>query len=81
MKTRCKVTCQSVTENSGGYSYSFDFVTGGSEENDKFFKYTPHGKFEFGTTEEREFEVGKEYYIDIALVSSASDTKRTDASK
>lgn len=67
MKTRCKVTCESVTQHTGGYEYVFNFVTSGSKENEDFFKWTPHGKFEFGVTEERKFEPGKEYYVDITL--------------
>ena len=66
MTARCKVTCTAVTQDVAGYNYQFNFVTSGSDENEKFFKYTPCGKFEFGCTEERKFEPGKEYYVDIS---------------
>ena len=65
MSTRCKFTCTQVKQDAGGYHYDFAPVTSGSEENDKFFHYTPYGSLEFGVTEERKFEPGKEYYLDI----------------
>jgi hypothetical protein len=44
-------------------------VYGGSPENEKFFKYTPCGQFNFGTINAEaaaQLEEGKEYYIDIS---------------
>jgi len=44
-------------------------VASGSEENKKFFKYTPYGSFKFGTINEdaaAQIEVGKSYIIDIS---------------
>lgn len=64
--TRCKVRCQSVTQDANGmWSYLFFPVTGGSAENEQFFKWTPSGKFEFGVTAERKFEPGKYYFVDF----------------
>jgi hypothetical protein len=43
-------------------------VTGGSPENDAFYKFTPGGKVEISTVTERvadAFKVGKEYYADF----------------
>lgn len=43
-------------------------VTGGSEENKKFFKWTPSGRIELGVVNAEAaalFEPGKEYYIDF----------------
>ena len=41
-------------------------VTSGSEENDKFFQYTPSGEITLFIKNEiaaEQFEVGKEYYV------------------
>jgi len=70
--TRCKFKCEEVKQNVGGYEYSFLPVSSGSEENDSFFHYTPFGSLQFGVTEERKFEVGKEYYLDITLAPEAT---------
>lgn len=43
-------------------------VTGGSEENSKFFAYTPSGEVRLGTVNAEAasmFELGKSYYIDF----------------
>lgn len=45
-------------------------VTGGSEENEKFFKYTPGGKIELHVVAPatlKMFEVGQEYYVDFTI--------------
>lgn len=63
--TRCKFRCDSVTKTRDGFSAAFSPVMSGSKENEIFFKYTPWGKFEIGTTKEQIFEPGKEYYLDI----------------
>jgi hypothetical protein len=68
MVTRCKVRCRNVSQDyNGNWSYLLEPVTGGSPENDEYFKWTPSGKFEFGVTEERKFEAGKYYYVDFVL--------------
>lgn len=49
-------------------------VTGGSEENEKFFKYTPGGKIELHVVAPetlKMFEVGVEYYIDFTPATEA----------
>jgi hypothetical protein len=43
-------------------------VTSGSAENEQFYKWTPGGKLELATVNDeaaKQFEVGKEYYIDF----------------
>lgn len=43
-------------------------VVSGSDENKKFFLWTPFGRVEIGTLNEeasRQFEVGKCYYLDF----------------
>ena len=45
-------------------------VTGGSEENKKFWASTPSGSIELGVINQgawKEFELDKEYYIDFTL--------------
>lgn len=66
---RCKLRCDSVTETPTGYITRFYAVHSGSPENEEFFKYTPSASFELGTSKEKHFEVGKEYYVDIKLAN------------
>ena len=52
------------------YAYVFQAVTSGSPENKAFFAATPSGKLEVSTVAVDTFEVGKEYYLDLALAQS-----------
>jgi len=72
--TRCKVTCAGVTKSLGNpgpngprflYSAKFYFVTSGSEENKRFFEYTPSGQLEISVYKEDVFQPGKSYYLDL----------------
>lgn len=67
---RAKFKCEEVKAqpDSLGTTITLTPVTSGSEENEKFFKYTPWGKIEMGTINveaSQYFEVGTEYYIDF----------------
>ncbi len=56
------------TENPVYESFEFYPVTGGSEENKKFFSASPSGKLEIGVMNPeaaKQLEVGKEYYVDF----------------
>lgn len=56
----------SRVENQAGFTLTFEPVTSGSEENDRFFKYTPWGKLEIGTINAaaaNAFIVGGEYIL------------------
>jgi hypothetical protein len=49
-------------------SVNLEVVHVGSEENEKFFKYTPGGSIHIVVDNEvarEQFEVGKEYYVDF----------------
>ena len=67
----CKFIFTSLTKwknYDGTISYTLKFtpVTGGSEENKMFWKYTPSGNFEFTTINEeaaKMFQFGYEYYV------------------
>ncbi len=71
---RCKFKCTEKYEREGWgpngprklYGFKFSPVSGGTEENEKFFAATPAGSFEVGTVILDAFEVGKEYYLDIS---------------
>lgn len=68
MVTRCKFKCDSVTFNMSSANVLLTPVVTGSKENESFFKYTPYGKFEFGTINKdaaEQFVPGNEYFIDI----------------
>lgn len=66
---RCKFKCKSKTEFDDGLAnIHMEPVQEGSEENKQFFKYTPSGFFDLTSINPevaKEFQVGKEYYIDI----------------
>lgn len=72
--TRCKFSCQSVRKFMSGYGdnkrplYEAEFsaVTGDSEENKKFFEWTPSGSLKVGVYREDIFQPGKDYYLDIS---------------
>ncbi len=71
MTVRCKFTCMDKTENTDGVEVTFSPVTSGSAENERFFSFTPWGELKFGTFNEdaaAQFEVGKEYYVDVSAV-------------
>lgn len=72
-KVRCKFVCVNKDIICDGYSTGHKIgmlpVTHGSEENERFFHYTPYGGLVFGTINDeaaKQFEIGKEYYIDIS---------------
>lgn len=54
--------------NPDGFTIEMNPVVGGSPENDSFYKWTPGGGLLLSTINLRaaeQFEVGKEYYLDI----------------
>lgn len=67
---RCKFKCIDKVEMEDGLArVEMEPVFSGSKENEEFFKYTPCGRLEVGTINAeaaKQFEVGKEYYIDIS---------------
>ena len=68
MATRLKVVLNSKDHFTASTSLVFTPVTNGSEENKKFFQYTPGGVIQFYSANPdvyAQFEVGKEYYVDI----------------
>ena len=65
---RAKFRCDEKTQRIGGYNVFMTPVAHGSPENESFFKWAPYGKLEIGVVSDEvvnQFEVGKEYYIDI----------------
>ena len=51
-------------------------VTGGSEENAKFYDATPGGKIELGTVNAAalaHFEIGREFYVDFTPVPATKE--------
>lgn len=54
---------------------SLSAVCSGSEENEKFFKYTPGGSISLSTINPEaasQFEEGKEYYVDFTFAQEAA---------
>lgn len=70
---RCKFLCTSMAKVVGWsgheflYSYDFQAVQQGSEENKRFFAATPAGNLKVQTVTSDRFEVGKAYYLDLSL--------------
>lgn len=77
MKTvRAKFTCVNKEPASEGSNITLEAVTGGSEENDSFFQYTPSGQIQIGIVNEEtagQFEVGQDYYVDFTQVQRKSE--------
>ncbi len=66
MNTRCKFRCESVTDHGTAKDVRLNAVTGTSEENKDFWKFTPSGKLELTWINPNvDFKPGKEYYLDI----------------
>lgn len=67
---RAKFKCNHVIKYDGGSEQAFlSVVTGGSEENKKFWKYTPGGEIKLhidNPEAAKMFEPGCEYYINIS---------------
>ena len=71
---RAKFTCTAIEDNGAkspedkGSTITLLPVTGGSKENDEFYKWTPGGQVLLSTVNESaaaQFEVGKQYYVDF----------------
>ncbi len=78
MTTRCTFTCSGVTKRLSWqqkpddpprflYEAEFTAVSDGSEENKRFFEYTPSGTLKIGVYKDDVFQPGKAYYLDITL--------------
>ena len=68
MKVRAKFKVKELTQTEYGERIKLEPVIGGSPENESFFKWTPSGVIEMGTINTdaaKEFEVGKEFYVDF----------------
>lgn len=71
MTVRAKFKVESKADHAGGFSsVTLNPVTGGSEENKEFYKWSPGGEIKLNTinpTAANAFIVGKEYYVDFTL--------------
>jgi hypothetical protein len=68
MTVRAKFVCTEKTETKDGYRIKAQPVYAGSEENDKYFKFTPSGNLDLGTINEAaaaEYKPGQEFYLDM----------------
>lgn len=68
---RAKFRVTQVTKTESGEKVELAPVTGGSPENEKFFKWTPSGKIEMGIVnpEIKEFNPGDEFYVDFTKIT------------
>jgi hypothetical protein len=65
-KFRCELNEAKSKAEGGGSRIRLSAVTGGSAENESFFRYTPNATVDLQTVNEdaaKQFEVGKEYYV------------------
>lgn len=71
MTVRAKFKVSSITIHEGGTrSIEMSAVTSGSDENKAFWRWTPAGTLKMDCLNPEasaQFEVGKEYYLDITL--------------
>lgn len=51
------------------FTYKFQVVSSGSEDNKKFFASTPSGNIELSALRNDLFELQKEYYVDFQIVN------------
>jgi hypothetical protein len=68
MRVRAKMKVVEKTQYQDGHKVRLHPVTGGSAENDEFYRYTPAGSVELSTINDSaaaSFEVGKAYYVDF----------------
>lgn len=68
MVVRAKFKVTAIKKTESGDFIEMGPVTGGSAENEQFFKWTPSGLLTMGIVHEaaaRQFEVGKTYYVDF----------------
>jgi len=75
MSTRAKFYLEEKSETTSGYRLKFRAVTGDSEENKQFFKYTPNATLEMSIVlpgVAGQFTPGKEFYVDF---TTAEETK------
>lgn len=66
---RCKVKLQSILKDQNGSTVTFQPVTGGSPDNQNFFKFTPYGEIKLGVINDAvvdKLEIGGEYYVDFS---------------
>jgi hypothetical protein len=76
MRTKFKV--KSVLEEIDSSTLVLIPVLNGSEENKKFFKWTPSGEIRIGTINTeviKEFRPGAEYYVDFTLATAEGGSK------
>lgn len=75
MKILSKWKCNAIrlysNDPNGAKTYFFSPVTGGSDENRSFSKYTPSGELSmYVDNPECVFEIGKEYYLTFEAAQS-----------
>jgi hypothetical protein len=74
MNVRAKFKVTKVELSEGGAAVELTPVTGGSSENEKFYKYTPGGSITLRTINREaaaQFEPGREMYVDFVSADPA----------
>jgi hypothetical protein len=75
---RCKFLCVAAGAEMGWgdqkllWSYRFQAVVDGSEENKRFWAATPSGSVELHSVQADVFAVGREYYLDFREVGDGA---------
>lgn len=74
--TRCKFRCVSVTDHGQAKDAEFVPVSSGSDENKKYWQYTPSGSLKLGWVNPNvSFKPGQEYYLDISEAPAPEASK------
>jgi hypothetical protein len=77
VRAKFRVNSKSEPSSEGDVAnISLGAVYDGSEENKRFFKYTPSGQIQMGTINAEaanQFEVGDEFYVDFTKVPKVQE--------
>lgn len=74
MSVRAKFKVTGKTNTTDGASIFLSAVTGGSKENEEFFRFSPWGNIDMGTVNPeaaKQFEIGDEFFVDFVKAPAA----------
>ena len=73
---RAKFCCRAVTDYGAQVDVELVAVTGGSDENKTFWRFTPAGNIKLSTVNKaaaEQFKPGQEFYVDFTPATSSGE--------